>query len=109
MAQDLSELLGDETELHPRSKRLSFAGIGHDSTSSLTVSPITAPTRSTPPLTVLALDRPMLDSFMTPPPQGTSSPGMAASRQFPSLDHDIAKFAQTVPSHPLALTSLAPC
>lgn len=97
MAADLGEFTCDETDSHPRSKRLSFASMGgHDNASPLTSSPITAPTRSTPPHTALTLERPMLENFMTPSPASTNSPGISTSRQFGGLDHDIAKFAQTV-------------
>lgn len=97
MAADLGEFTGDETDSHPRSKRLSFAAIGgHDNASPLTSSPITAPTRSTPPHTALTLERPMLENFMTPSPVGNNSPAMTTNRQFGGLDHDVAKFAHSV-------------
>jgi hypothetical protein len=98
MAADLGEYAGDETDSHLRPKRLSFAAMGNDNTSSPvgTSSPITAATRTTPPHSALTLERPMLDNFMTPSPSSNNSPGMTASRQFGGLDHDIAKFAQSV-------------
>ena len=97
MAADLGEFTNDETESHPRSKRLSFAAMGgHDNGSPMTSSPITAPTRVTPPHTALTLERPMLENFMSPSPASNNSPGMTTSRQFGGLDHDIAKFAQSV-------------
>lgn len=97
MAADLGEFTNDETDSHPRSKRLSFAAMGgHDNGSPLTSSPITAPTRVTPPHTALTLERPMLENFMSPSPASTNSQGMTTSRQFGGLDHDIAKFAQSV-------------
>ena len=97
MAADLGEFTGDETDSHPRSKRLSFAAMGgHDNSSPITSSPITAPTRSTPPHSALTLERPILENFMTPSPANTTSPGMTTSRQFGGLDHDIGKFAQSV-------------
>jgi len=97
MAADLGEFTNDETDSHSRSKRRSFAAMsGHDNASPLPSSPITAPSRSTPPHTALTLERPMLENFMTPSPASTSSPGMSTNRQFGALDHDIAKFAQSV-------------
>jgi hypothetical protein len=96
MAADLGEFTGDETESHLRSKRRSFTAMGYDSASPLPSSPIIAATRTTPPHTALTLDRPLLENFMSPSPAGTNSPGMTTSRQFGVLDHDIAKFAQTV-------------
>jgi len=95
MAADLSEFTGDETDSHLRSKRLSFAAMGHDNGSPLTSSPIMAPTRSTPPHGTLTLERPMLETFMAPSSSNNSA-GMQSGRQFGVLDHDIAKFAQSV-------------
>jgi hypothetical protein len=97
MAADLGEFTGDETEFHPRSKRLSFAAMGgHDNASPLPSSPITAPARGTPPHTALTLERPTLENFMTPSPASTNNSGMTTGRQFGGLDHDIAKLSQTV-------------
>lgn len=97
MAADLGDFTNDETDSPLRSsKRRSFAAMGHDNASPLTASPITAPTRTTPPHTALTLERPMLENFMTPSPASTNSPGMTAPRQYASLDHDIAKFVNSV-------------
>jgi len=98
MAADLGDFTNDETDTPLRSnKRRSFAAMGtHDNASPLTASPITAPTRTTPPHTALTLERPMLENFMTPSPASNNSPGMTAPRQYASLDHDIAKFVNSV-------------
>ena len=96
MAADLSDFAGDETDSHIRSKRLSFVAMGNDNTSPVsTSSPISAPTRATPPNANLTLERPMLESFMTPASTKTSA-GLSASRQLVGLDHELAKFAQQV-------------
>jgi hypothetical protein len=105
MAADLGDFTNDETDTPLRSsKRRSFAAMGtHDNASPLTASPITAPTRTTPPHTALTLERPMLENFMTPSPaSNNNSPGMTASRQYASLDHDIAKFVNSVNYPPLS-------
>ena len=99
MAADLGEFIGDETDVHPRSKRRSLAAMGaHEVTPSpLTASPMTAPVRATPPHSSLTLERPMLEQLMSPSPASTSSPSVSASsRQFTASDHDILKFAQSV-------------
>lgn len=96
MAADLGEFPAEDTETHPRPKRRSFAQMGHDNPSPVTASPISAPTRTTPPHAALSLDRPILENYMTPSPPSTNTPGMAPNRQFGGLDHDIAKFAQSV-------------
>jgi len=101
MAADLGEFIGDETDVHPRSKRRSLAAMGgHEVTASpLTSSPMTAPIRGTPPHSSLALERPMLEQLMSPSPASTSGPSVSASsRQFTASDHDILKFAQSVNS-----------
>jgi hypothetical protein len=95
MAADLGEFNGDDTESRLRSKRRSFATMGHDDTSSLAGTPITAPKRNTPPQTALASERPMHDTFITPSPSTTNSPGMISGRQFGGFDNDYAK-AQVV-------------
>src|SRR5579871_4641411 len=97
MAADLSEFAGEETDSHLRSKRLSFAAMGHDTASPLASSPIAAPTRSTPPHSTLTLERPMLENFIAATTTSSNGPGMQSGRQFGTLDHDIAKFAQSVP------------
>jgi hypothetical protein len=97
MAADLGDFTNDETDTPFRSsKRRSFAAMGHDNASPLTASPITAPTRTTPPHTALTLERPMLENFITPSPASNNSPGMTAPRQYASLDHDLAKFVNSV-------------
>jgi len=98
MAADLGEFNSDETDIPLRIKRRSFAATmgAHDDSSSLGASPMTAPSRNTPPQTSLALEGPMLDSFITPSPSNTNSPGAPSNRQFGGLDNDIAKFAQSV-------------
>ena len=100
MAADLNEFMGDETDSHNRSKRLSFAAMAQDNASSMTPSPISAPIRATPPHSNPALDRPGLENFMTPSSSSSNTPGPSTTRQFGALDHDIAKFAQTVPFLP---------
>ena len=116
MAADLNEIPTEDTESHVRSKRRSFVAMGHDTTASpLTSSPIAAPMRSTPPHSSISLDRPIPDNFMTPTGSSANSPAMTSGRQFGGLDHDIAKFAQSVPSLTITrfqnakLTYLAPC
>jgi hypothetical protein len=104
MAADLNEFMGDETDSHIRSKRLSFAAMTQDNASSVTPSPISAPNRPTPPHANLALDRPTLENFMSPASSSSTTPGITTNRQFGGLDHDIAKLAQTV-SSPLALST----
>jgi hypothetical protein len=97
MAADLGEYAGDETDSHLRSKRRSLVTMAQDNASPLIASPITAPTRSTPPHSALTLGAPILENFMTPSPSNTNSPGMPTNRAFATLDNDIAKFAQSVP------------
>jgi hypothetical protein len=98
MAADLGEFTGEEIDAQLRTKRRSLvSNMGHDTASPLTASPITAPTRSTPPHTALALERPILENFVTPSPSNTNSPAMTTSRNFGSLDNEFAKFAQSVP------------
>src|ERR1700738_5713931 len=100
MAADLGDFTGDETDSHLRTKRRSFVAMAPDEPSPLGGSPITAPSRSTPPQTALVNERPIHDAFMTPSPSNTNTPGMNSSRQFGGLDHDISKFAQSV--HPFS-------
>lgn len=116
MAADLNEISTEDTESHVRSKRRSFVAMGHDTTASpLTSSPIATPMRSTPPHSSISLDRPIPETFMTPTASSANSPGMTSGRQFTALDHDIAKFAQSVPSPTITLFTecqanlLAPC
>lgn len=96
MAADLGEFTGDDTDCHPRSKRPSFAAMGGHDNTPLASSPLTGPTRTTPPHTALTLERPMPENILTPSPPSTNGAGMTPSRQFGGLDHDIAKFAQSV-------------
>jgi len=96
MAADLNEFMGDETESHIRSKRLSFAAMAQDNTSSMTSSPISATIRATPPHAGFTLDRPMLENFMSPSSSSSNTPGHSAPRQLGAVDIDIARFAQTV-------------
>jgi hypothetical protein len=96
MAADLGEFAGDDTESHLRPKRLSFPSMGADAVPLSTSSPRIAPNRATPPHTVLSLDRPMLENFMSPSSSSKNSPGISTSRQFGGLDHDLTKLAQQV-------------
>jgi hypothetical protein len=98
MAADLNEFNSEEIDSHRGSKRRSYAAMGHDDASPLAGPPITASSRSTPPQTAIASERPTLEPFMTPSPSNTNSPGMASNRHFASVDNDIAKFVQSVVS-----------
>lgn len=96
MAADLNESNSEETDSYRGSKRRSYVAMGHEDASPLAGPPITAPSRSTPPQTAIASERPALDQFMTPSPSNGNSSGMATNRPFASMDNDIAKFVQSV-------------